>query len=157
VWLLCVHWLLHWLPAAQAATWQARVEAGLNGLAALGSRTVAAAIWGWTLLFWATAALSNLLLLLAFNLPPSPVMALVLLAVLQGGVAVPSTPGKIGVFHYLCILALSIFDVSGATALGYGLILHFLVVGGISGWAAVTLWRRSWNLRRLLDASASLR
>ncbi len=82
-------------------------------------------------------------------------MALCVLAVLQGGVAVPSTPGKIGVFHYLCILALSIFGVPAAVGLGYGLILHVLVIGGISAWAALALWQRSLNLRQLTAAAVS--
>jgi uncharacterized membrane protein YbhN (UPF0104 family) len=111
-------------------------------------------VWGWTVAFWLVAALTNFLLLLAFDLPPSPLAALFLLAVLQGGVAVPSTPGKVGVFHYLCQLALSVFGVPATVGFGYGLVLHVLVVGGVSAWAALTLWRHSWNLRRLAETSA---
>jgi len=153
LWLKALDWALRPLPAATASRWRARVVAGLDGLTALSNRSAAMAIWGWTLAFWAIAALTNLLLFLAFNLPASPLMALFLLAVLQAGVAVPSTPGKIGVFHYLCMLALSVFLVPAATGLAYGLILHFLVVGGLSMWAAIALWRRSWNLRRLAEVS----
>jgi hypothetical protein len=75
-----------------------------------------------------------------------------LLVVLQAGVAVPSTPGKIGVFHYLCMIALSVFGVPATISLAYGLTLHALVVGGISIWAATAMWRHSWGLRRLAQA-----
>lgn len=148
-WLKLADWALRILPPTAAARWRQRVAAGLDGLTALGSRRAAAAVWGWTLVFWLTAAVTNLLLLLAFDLPASPVIALLLLAVLQGGIAVPSTPGKIGVFQLLCVLALAVFGVPEATGLAYGLVLHVLVVGGVTVWAALALWGRSLNLRRL--------
>lgn len=154
-WLRLAEWVLRILPPAAAARWRARLTAGLDGLAALGDRRAAFAVWGWTLAFWLIAAVTNLLLLLAFDLPPAPAMALLVLAVLQGGVAVPSTPGKIGVFQLLCVLALSVFSIPEATGLAYGLVLHVLVVGGISVWAALALWARSLNLRRLAQDAAS--
>ncbi len=146
---------LDWLPAAWGERWRTRLRAGLDGLSALGSPRAAAAVWGWTVAFWLVAAFTNYLLLLAFDLPASALIAFFLLAVLQAGVAVPSTPGKIGVFHYLCILGLGVFNVPATTGLAYGLVLHVLVVGGVSLWAAAALWRRSWNLRRLAEASQS--
>jgi uncharacterized protein (TIRG00374 family) len=147
--------VLRWLPVAWADRWRSRIIAGLDGLAALGNRRAAAAAWGWTFAFWLVAATTNYLLLLAFDLPPSPLIALFLLAVLQGGIAAPSTPGKIGVFHYLCQLALAVFGVPAAIGFGYGLILHVLVIGGVSVWAALVLWRRSWSLRRLTEAAVA--
>jgi uncharacterized protein (TIRG00374 family) len=146
-------WALRWLPPAWADRWRTRASAGLDGLAGLSNRRSAAAVWGWTFFFWLVAGLTNYLLLLAFDLPPSPLAALFLLAVLQGGVAVPSTPGKIGVFHYLCQLALAVFGVSATIGFAYGLVLHVLVVGGVSLWAALAWWRHSWNLRQLMQAT----
>ena len=154
-WLRLAERLLRPLPASAAERWQGRVAAGLDGLAVLGDRRAALAVWGWTLIFWVVAAFTNLLLLVAFDLPASVTMALVVLAALQGGIAVPSTPGKIGVFQLLCMVSLAAFGVSDATGLAYGLVLHVLVVGGVTVWAALALWRRSWNLRRLAEASTS--
>lgn len=148
-----VEWALARLPRGWGGRWQVRIVAGLDGLNALGSRQAALAVWGWTILFWTVAAFTNYVMLLAFDLPPSPLIAFFVLAVLQAGVAVPSTPGKIGVFHYLCILALGVFHIPATAGLAYGLVLHALVVGGVSVWAAIALWRRSWNLRRLAEAS----
>jgi uncharacterized protein (TIRG00374 family) len=144
---------LRLLPAAWGARWRARISAGLDGLNALAAPQAAVAVWGWTVAFWLLAAFTNFVLLLAFDLPPSPLIAFFLLAVLQAGVAVPSTPGKIGVFHYLCIIGLSVFQIPATTGLAYGLVLHALVIGSVSVWAALAFWRRSWNLRRLAEAS----
>jgi hypothetical protein len=155
-WLRLAEIPLRLLPAGQRPRWRARIAAGLDGLAALGNPRAALGVWGWSLLFWAVSALTNGLLFLAFDLPPSPLMALFVLAVLQGGVAAPSTPGKIGVFHYLCILALSVFGVDAAAGLGYGLVLHLLVVGSIAGWAALALWSRSLSWGALTRATADI-
>ncbi len=146
-------WALRPLPRAFAERWQARLGAGLDGLHALGQSRAAAAVWGWTIAAWLASALTNYVLLLAFDLPASPLIALFVLAVLQAGVAVPSTPGKIGVFHYLCVISLAVFHVPSAVGLAYGLVLHALVVGSLSIWAAIALWRRSLDLRRLAEVS----
>ena len=153
-WMLA-HWprpagapLPHWLSFGRD-----RLLAALEGLAALGQPAVLLPIWGWTVVFWLVAGLTNFILFLAFDLPPSALAALFVLVVLQAGVAVPSTPGKIGVFHYLSMLSLSVFGVSAEVGLAYGLALHVVVIGGITVWAALALWRRSWGIRRLADAS----
>ncbi len=157
LWLRLMDWALRLLPEAMAVRWRTRIVAGLDGLSALGSRRAALAVWGWTLLFWIVAWATSFWLLLAFGLAPSPLIALMVLVVLQGGVAVPSTPGKIGVFQLLCMVALGVFGIAEPVALAYGLVLHVVVVGGVTVWAALALWRRSWNWRRLAEASAAWR
>jgi uncharacterized membrane protein YbhN (UPF0104 family) len=47
--------------------------------------------------------------------------------ILQIGISLPSTPGSLGVFEYGCILALSLFSVGRADALGFGFVLHAVV------------------------------
>jgi len=156
VWLRLAQRAMARLPEATAQRWQRRLNALLDGLAVLSTAQAAPAIWGWTVVCWALAGLTNWFLLLAFSLPASLLMAVFLLVVLQGGVAVPSTPGKIGVFQYLCVVALGVFGVPSAVAFGYGLVLYALVVGTMGVWAALALWQRSWNLQRLREASSGL-
>jgi hypothetical protein len=70
-----------------------------------------------------------------------------MLVVLQVGVAPPSTPGKLGVFHALSLLALGALGIARAKGLAYGAVLHALVYGpqivlgtaalGTAGWARV--------------------
>lgn len=154
LWLRLADRALRMLPHATADRWRARLLAALDGLSALASRRAALAVWGWTAAFWLIAWATGFWLLLAFDLPASPVMALMLLVVLQGGVAVPSTPGKVGVFQLLCMATLAVFHVAEPVGLAYGIVLHVIVVGGIVVWAALALWRRSWSWRRLAEVSA---
>lgn len=100
----------------------------LDGLAGLHRPGVMLTSGGWSVLVWLFGALTNLALLRAFDLPFSIGIALFLLVVLQMGVAVPSLPGRIGVFEGLCLITLALFDVKANLALGYGVMLHGVVL-----------------------------
>jgi uncharacterized protein (TIRG00374 family) len=81
----------------------------------------------WSLVAWILSALTNALVFLAMDFTMSVWASLLLLVVLQVGTAVPSSPGRIGVFQYLVILTLSIFAVDKNVALGYSLILYLVI------------------------------
>jgi len=91
-----------------------------------GRRRVAGILFALALSFlvWGTAALANYFCLAAVGLNQSAVVALVVLVVVQVGTAVPVSPGGLGVFEYLCVLALSLFAVSRPAAVGFGVLLH---------------------------------
>jgi uncharacterized membrane protein YbhN (UPF0104 family) len=42
------------------------------------------------------------------------------------GLSLPSLPGKIGIFEYASILALSVFGLDRSTGLSYGILLHIV-------------------------------
>jgi hypothetical protein len=93
-----------------------------------------------TLVIWAMYAGVNYILLGAVGAPYSWLAAIFLLAVLQLGVAVPSSPGRVGVYHYLAVQSLAIFGVDQSTAVSYAILLHFIsvilpaVVGLVLAW-----------------------
>jgi hypothetical protein len=80
---------------------------------------------------------TNYLLFKAFHLELPFVAGLLLLIVLQVGTAPFSTPGSLGVFQYLTILALSVYSVDRTQALAYSVLLYAvalmpkLLVGGL--------------------------
>ncbi len=101
-----------------------------------------------SVLIWILYGAVNYTLLGAVGERPSVLAAIFLLIVLQIGVAVPSSPGRIGVFHYLCVQALIVFGIGGANALSYAFILHLISVilpvamGAALAWRlGVMLWR----------------
>ena len=60
------------------------------------------------------------------------------------GMVIPSSPGYVGVFHYLTVLTLGFFGVDQGTALSYALVLHavvyiFLSATGVYGMAVESL------------------
>jgi glycosyltransferase 2 family protein len=82
--------------------------------------------------------------------------ALLLLVVLQAGVAVPSSPGRIGVFQYLTILTLSLFAVAKAVALSYSVLLHLTTYAPMLGLGAYYLWREKTTWQKLEEAARRL-
>ncbi len=116
------------LPARWGSLALGAWHAAQEGLVALRTVPQMGALLGWTLVVWLISASTNLLLLRALALPPSPLIALTLLVILQAGSALPSSPAKIGVFHYLAILGLGLFNIPQDVALAFAVWLHLVVV-----------------------------
>lgn len=114
-------------------------------------------LWGWSIVVWGMPALLNYCTILALHIPAPFIAALVLLVVLQAGMRIPSSMGNIGVFHYLCVLSLSMFSVDKTSAVSYGIILHLLNFLPQSLLGVVYLWQGScglrWRLPWVLSAS----
>jgi hypothetical protein len=119
-------WTHQLLP--KAAEWIGEaLERGLAGLAALRQPRMALAACAWSAVIWALAAGTNHLLFQAFDLPLSAGASLVLLVLLHVGVAPPSSPGRLGVFHALTVLGLAAFGVDRPSGLAYATVLHLIV------------------------------
>jgi hypothetical protein len=105
-----------------------RLQAGLASLEILKQGTDLARLALWSLIIWVTAVWTNHLTAQALGIQLPVVASLVVLVVLLAGVSIPSVPGRIGVFQYLCILSLALFQIDRATGLTYGILLQIIVV-----------------------------
>ncbi len=101
---------------------------GLEGLAAANRRETRLSVLLLTLIVAGTNWLVAQIVLWALGIHVPWVVAPLLLGVLQWGTDVPSAPGSIGVFHYLCVLTLGVFGVEPSLAFSYGVILHMLIM-----------------------------
>lgn len=104
-----------------------QARAAFTSLSALRRPCQLAGLAGLTALIWGLAWWTNQLSLQALGLDLPVSAALLVLAALQVGVSLPSLPGRVGVFEYVCVLALQIFGIDAATALSYGILLHVVV------------------------------
>jgi uncharacterized protein (TIRG00374 family) len=102
------------------------IEKGIEAFGLLRNTKVLFFVVILTFAFVADQVLTNFLLFKAFNLNLSFWAGLFLLLALQVGNIPPSAPGKIGIFEYAVILALSVFNISKSQALSYGIILHLV-------------------------------
>lgn len=127
--------------------WRKRLmEAADSALASLDTlhrRDLLLQVWIWSVAAWLIGAGTNWLVFRALGMDLSFVPALFLLIVLQAGIAVPSSPGKIGVFQFLCTLSLSVFAVNPDLAFGYSWALYLVVVVPIALAGGILLWWRS--------------
>ncbi|HEX4414795.1 MAG TPA: lysylphosphatidylglycerol synthase transmembrane domain-containing protein [Lacipirellulaceae bacterium] len=75
------------------------------------------------------------------------------LAIVNFGLLIPSSPGNVGVYQYMTILALALFGVSHETALALGIVVHACVYLPITLTGIVILIRESVDWRQRADAA----
>jgi hypothetical protein len=111
----------------------------------------------WSLIIWVLSALTNYFVFIAMGIALPLWSSLLLLVVLQIGSAVPSTPGRIGVFQYLTILTLSIFAIDKNIALGVSVLLYLVIYIPIALIGGYCLWREKVTWKKLDEAVATLK
>lgn len=144
---------LRLIPGIERFGLSRAVQIAVDGLALFRRVDVDLKLLGWSAIILVSETLTNYFTLLAMGITLPLSAALFLLIVLRFGAAVPSSPGKVGVFHYLCVLALSAFSVDKALALSYGFVLHLLVFAPMTLLGATYIGKENYDLQRL----ASLR
>ena len=114
------------LPGQLRKGFQNFLEKGIEAFGLLKSTKILLLILVLTFGFIAGQVLTNYFLFKAFHLNLSFWVGLFLLLAIQVANMPPSVPGKIGVFEYAVILALSLFGISKGQALSYGIMLHLV-------------------------------
>ena len=143
-----LHWLArfaHRLPAGIGRFIRRYVQPAVDGFSSLRHWSTHLWVWSLSLGVLVLAATTNFLLFQAFDLPLPPIAALFLLVVLQVGNAPPSLPGKLGVFHYLTIVGLSVFGVDRSVALSYAFALYAVALLPKIILGAIILARFRWQ------------
>jgi len=100
-------------------------------------------------LAWAIAGMWIICYVAAFNLPVPWYAGLFVLAVANLGGAIPSSPGAIGVYHYLAMLALSVWMQDKNAMAGYAIASHGLNIAIIIVLGGVSLWREGIGLAKI--------
>lgn len=137
-----------YLPARWGEPIASRCLLAQEGLSAVHDRRAILVIWILSAVSLFLSVITNYFLFMAVGLQLPPVAALFVLVVLQVGNVPPSLPANLGVFHYLVILALSVFAIDPSIALGYAWLLYSvaLLPKIIIGTAIVV--RERWLLNR---------
>lgn len=126
-------WILPERLADRVATLADRFTRGLDVIKHPG-RLALVALYSSGL--WLLTGLATCVWLAAFNLDLPLRAGLFVLVVINLGSAIPSSPGYVGVYHFLAVLALSVWNVEKNPALAYAIGTHALnilanvVVGG---------------------------
>jgi uncharacterized protein (TIRG00374 family) len=145
--------LLRFLPAATAARIRELLDQFLNGVVPLMRRGHYLAVGALSFAIWTVYALTIQFLFSAFgfvgryHLPWTA--ALVAMVVTTISVVVPSSPGYIGSFHFLCQLSLGFFSVPKGPALSYAFVLHAVSVFPFFFLGLFFLSREKLSLRSL--------
>ena len=135
-----VEWLVNRLPEKYHGQFLERVHAGLASLDVLQSRKDLFWLTIWSTVIWVTAILNNHLVLLALKIQLPITASVLILVALQAGISLPTTPGRLGVFQYICVLALSIYGIDRAMAFSYSILLHTVALLTILLAGLVCVW-----------------
>lgn len=100
------------------------VRQGIRGLLALRDRRSVVLLLIYTVVIWGSNSLLVWLVLRAFHLNVPLTAGILLTCVLNLGMAVPSTPGYLGVFDYLMVVTLGLYGVHQTPALAASLAFH---------------------------------
>jgi uncharacterized protein (TIRG00374 family) len=115
------------LPERYNSKFLQHLHNGLSSLDVLKKLTETIELAVSTAIIWGTAIATNQLVLLSLNINLPTTASLLVLIALQAGISIPSLPGKLGIFEYVCILALGTLGINQALALSYGILLHVII------------------------------
>jgi uncharacterized protein (TIRG00374 family) len=136
-------WLGRWLPERFRGKFVAAWASLIDGFTVLKTPGQLARVILLSVVVWAVSAMVGYSVLVGFALPAPPVAALLVLCTTALGMVIPSSPGYIGVYEYIVVLALSLFGVDREVALSYALVLHGLIYVGQSLLGVLGLWKES--------------
>ena len=131
------------------------VEGLRHGLSVLRSPSRLLGVIAWAVLIWTVNAFSFQAAFVAFDIPAGYATALLLQGVLVFGIAVPSTPGYVGVFEGAIKAVLLVFGVASDRAVAYAVAYHIATFFPIVLLGAWSLASTSVSLRDLRGTSAS--
>jgi len=126
----------------------------IDGLADPLGRLRALLLAGVSLATWAMWALAAWSVAQAVGIALSPTEAIFVTAVINLGVAIPSSPGFIGTYQWLGISALALFDVGTEQALAFAILMHAVWYVPTTLLGGALLGRRTFG--RLRPARRSL-
>ncbi|MGC8788217.1 MAG: lysylphosphatidylglycerol synthase transmembrane domain-containing protein, partial [Anaerolineae bacterium] len=128
------------------------IVSAMDGLSALGSPRGAAEVLAWSLIIWMSTAAEFYAVMWIMGLHLPFAAALAVLCFTSLGMVVPSSPGYIGVFEYITVIALSLFGVPREVALSYALVLHALSYLVVAVLGIIAIWLEGYSYARLRAA-----
>jgi hypothetical protein len=150
-------WVVGHLQWVDGERWLRSFDGLLEGVAALRSLDRTVALIGWSVATWALTVVHYLAIMRAFMDRPSVVAASFLTCATALGVALPSSPGAMGVFHSVARFALQIpFGVTAETAVVIAFASHAFQYVTMCGLGLVGLLSRNLSFGRL-RAEATVR
>jgi hypothetical protein len=154
---LAVGWALERVSWIDEERWLAWFDGLLEGVVALRSGRRAAALIGWSVATWTLTVGHYLSIMRAFIDGPSMVEASFLTCATALGMALPSSPGAMGVFHSVARYALQLpFGVAAESAVVIAFASHAFQYVVMCVLGLVGLVRQNLSLARLRAGAAAV-
>jgi len=140
---------LRQIPRLSAERILNSLDSALSGFDVLRSARRNISLWGWSLAVWITGALFILFVMFAFHINAPPSAAVLVLCVTSLGMTVPSSPGYIGVYHWLVVSTLLIFNVDRELALSFAFALHAVTFLPLTLLGIFYMMRENYTLQKI--------
>ncbi|MEW6188212.1 MAG: lysylphosphatidylglycerol synthase transmembrane domain-containing protein [Thermodesulfobacteriota bacterium] len=144
-----INLLLNSLPERISAPVSRQINAFVSGLAVLQEGKEILVVMAYSLFLWMTLSFCLYLLFIGFHFPLSFGSAVFVEVILVFGVSIPSAPGFIGTFHWICAAGLSFLGVEANQAKSYAMVLWLVGFIPITGLGLFLLWREGLSLNIL--------
>lgn len=137
---------LRLLPARLSDPLHLMVQGALAGLQSLRGWVSVTSIMLLSIVAWVCESLMYLFLFWSFSLPVGFGGGLLLVAIVNLGIMIPSSPGYVGTFEYFCTQTLTVFAVNPTLAFSYAAFLHVALFLPITllGWLFWAVDRRKF-------------
>jgi hypothetical protein len=132
-------------------------QGALSGVGVWRQRRAIVAVWAWTAAILALAVLRGQLLLWSLDIHVPATAPFVILVLTLLGNWLAAAPAGLGVMHYAAVLALSLYGVNQAVALGYAIVYHLVIYLPSSLLGVYFLARSGYSLRRLTQSAGESR
>ena len=142
--LALVKWGLKFLPEGMANKIEEIIHAFIKGINGMERKRDYLIVFLLSLFIWFFYWLNLHIVMISFNLVEqyhvNAVSSLVLLVITTIAVVVPSSPGYVGTYHYLCQVSLGLFGVPSSIGLSFAFVAHGLsilptaILGLLAAW-----------------------
>lgn len=137
------------LPAALRHRVERLLHSFISGLSVLRQRRDSFLVFALSLLAWVCESAAYYFVLRAFGFLLPAYAAVMLMAVINLGIMIPSSPGYIGPFEFFGVGTLLLFGISKAASLPCILVIHTLVWLPITLWGCYYLWTLKLSLHKI--------
>jgi uncharacterized protein (TIRG00374 family) len=154
--LVLLHRITAPIPFLQVPSLWKSLESLIDGFAILRSPRPLIGVVAWALYAWTTGGILYWIAMLAMNLRdgagnPLPIAAgFLVMTVTSLVVVIPSSPGYVGVFHFVAVLTLtSIFNTDKSAALSYAVVVHAVSYLMLTILGIFSIWKEGLTYQRL--------
>lgn len=137
------------LPARFGPRIAEGADHALQGLAPLSKPRLAAQLGMWSLATWLINMVTVYLMLLAFNIEVSPVVAAVLVVISNLAMVVPAAPGYVGTFELAVVTVLTTLGQPEDVSQSFAIIYHFVGLVPVALLGAIAALQQGINFAAL--------
>ncbi|MFO7662468.1 MAG: lysylphosphatidylglycerol synthase transmembrane domain-containing protein [Chloroflexota bacterium] len=144
------------LPFFNRAAWIRRLDELLIGLKSLTSLRDGLILLFLSVLVWIPILVAYYFTMKAVGLEPTAALTGFVVCAAAFSVAVPSTPGQIGPFHFAVITALQLYGQSAAESAGFAFLYHVMNIIILVLFGVIGVFSTGVTFRHVLNSAQSL-